>query len=111
MANIRATRGTTTPPPPALDTAVASARSVPPNARTAPGLSSALAARALALFGDLTSREAHHPDGDLHTVHFVVAEEAFNRPSGSEPIRIDYGSNSPLFGILALWTRRAGPFD
>jgi hypothetical protein len=142
LANVRATRATTAPPPPALDAAVASARGARPSVLASPRLPSALAARALEpqrvaagnsvaavihrgntveliltsqvafearaknlilSIGDLTSREAHHPNGDLRTVHFVVAQEAFNRLSAREPIRVDYGSNSPVvwdFGAL-----------
>jgi hypothetical protein len=142
LANIRATRATTTPPSPALDAAVPSARGVGPRARPLPFIPSALAARELApdrvtagnsvagvvrrggtveliltsqvpfepraknlilSIGGLTSREARHPNGDLYTVHFVVAEDAFNRIGAREPIRVDYGPSSPIvwdFGSL-----------
>jgi hypothetical protein len=54
--------------------------------------------------GSLTSREARHPTGDLHTVQFVFAREAFDRLGALEPVRVDYGSGSPIvwdFGLLA----------
>jgi hypothetical protein len=53
--------------------------------------------------GNLTSREARHPTGDLHTVQFVFAREAFDRLGAQEPVRVDYGSSSPVawdFGLL-----------
>lgn len=49
------------------------------------------------------STRARHPNGDLHTVHFLLPRAAFDRLAAREPVRIDYGPGSSVvwdFGHL-----------
>ncbi|WP_437725769.1 cellulose binding domain-containing protein [Sorangium sp. So ce861] len=49
------------------------------------------------------SIRARHPNGDLHTVQFVLPRAAFDRLAAQEPVRVDYGPGSSViwdFGRL-----------
>ncbi|WP_437876276.1 cellulose binding domain-containing protein [Sorangium sp. So ce513] len=53
--------------------------------------------------GGERSIEARHPNGDLHTVQFVLPRAAFDRLAAQEPVRADYGPGSAVvwdFGHL-----------
>ncbi|WP_437856086.1 cellulose binding domain-containing protein [Sorangium sp. So ce363] len=49
------------------------------------------------------STAARHPNGDLHTVQFLLPRAAFDRLGAQEPVRVDYGPGSSVawdFGHL-----------
>ncbi|KYF51704.1 hypothetical protein BE08_18705, partial [Sorangium cellulosum] len=53
--------------------------------------------------GGERSTQARHPNGDLHTVQFVLPRAAFDRLAAQEPVRVDYGPGSSVvwdFGHL-----------
>lgn len=51
------------------------------------------------------STRAHHPNGDLYTVQFVLPRAALDRLAAQEPVTVDYGPGSPVvwdFGQLDM---------
>jgi hypothetical protein len=63
-----------------------------------------LRARSLVLtVGAERSIRSRHPNGDLHTVQFLLPRAAFDRLAAQEPVRVDYGEGSSVvwdFGRL-----------
>ncbi|KYF65254.1 hypothetical protein BE11_09155, partial [Sorangium cellulosum] len=53
--------------------------------------------------GGERSTRALHPNGDLHTVQFLLPRAAFDRLAAQEPVTVDYGAGSSVvwdFGHL-----------
>ncbi|WP_437666024.1 cellulose binding domain-containing protein [Sorangium sp. So ce1182] len=61
------------------------------------------AANLVLTVGGERSSQARHPNGDLHTVQFLLPRAAFDRLAAQEPVRVDYGAGSSVvwdFGHL-----------